>query len=64
MFLSFIAYFNSFFYPNLYVQCSVCLKYVLKSKVAYLKCEDCKEKEVEELSQKILESRPRKYGGS
>ncbi len=54
MFLSFIAYFNSFFYPNLYIKCSICLCYVLKSKVAYRTCDDCKRKDEDKLAEKIM----------
>ena len=55
MFLSFIAYFHSFFYPELYIKCCICLSYVLKSKVAYRTCDDCKKIEEDKLAKKIIE---------
>lgn len=54
MFLSFLAYFNSYFYPNLYIKCSICLCYVLKSKVAYLTCDDCKRKQEDKIAEQIM----------
>ena len=54
MFLSLVSYFHSFFYPALYIKCSLCLCYVLKSKVAYKTCDDCKKKDEDKLAEKIM----------
>ncbi len=57
----FLSYLYSFVYPHLYIQCSFCLNMVLKTNIAYLKCNDCKEKDEDKLAESlIMETKPNK----
>ena len=50
-----LNYLYSFAYPNLYIKCGFCLSFVLKSQFTAGQCDKCKEQQIKEEYQKLVE---------